>query len=489
MTNIPDIRIRPRAEGLPWTALALGFAVLLLMAPALWNGYPLVYYDSVDYVKMPFVWSMPIYRTAGYWLFAAAGRIAGSLWAVVLVQSILVAYVLYECLRRFLPAAPRIALVSIVMLASLGSGLPWFTSEIMPDAMTGVVVLATATLAFDNGTLDLRRRAALMAILALAIAAHTSHIALEGGLLLGLGLAAWAAQRGWPIPPPRLRAILLAMVAALGITAGSNWIMTGRFFLVQDSAVLTLGLFVQTGLAQDYLAEACKKPGPQPRLCGVRNRLPDNANTFLWHDQDFDKLGGWTGMDPEAHRVVAGALKTHPLIYAWDSVKLTAQQLVMLATADGVRPMRYLIGDTIARYYPRESPSFLSARQQRGIDFGALNKLQVPLLLLASAALLPALWIAWRRRDADSVGLIGVVLLGLLGNAFICGALSNPNDRYQSRIAWLAMVALGVAAARLAQQRPHAAIGTRLPDLVGRAAEPGGPASSPLPGKQAFPNC
>jgi hypothetical protein len=33
-------------------------------------------------------------------------------------------------------------------------------------------------------------------------------------------------------------------------------------------------------------------------------------------------------------------------------------------------------------------------------------------------------------------------LLALIGNAVICGALSNPHDRYQSRLMWLVPFAL-----------------------------------------------
>ena len=73
---------------------------------------------------------------------------------------------------------------------------------------------------------------------------------------------------------------------------------------------------------------------------------------------------------------------------------------------------------------------------------------QVPLLLLASATLPILLWIAWRRRDPDAVLFMGILTLALLGNAFVCGALSNPNDRYQSRIAWLAIVAIAIAFSR-----------------------------------------
>jgi hypothetical protein len=42
----------------------------------------------------------------------------------------------------------------------------------------------------------------------------------------------------------------------------------------------------------------------------------------------------------------------------------------------------------------------------------------------------------------------------LLGNAFVCGALSNPNDRYQSRIAWIAVLAILLAIGRWRTEKP-----------------------------------
>jgi hypothetical protein len=46
-------------------------------------------------------------------------------------------------------------------------------------------------------------------------------------------------------------------------------------------------------------------------------------------------------------------------------------------------------------------------------------------------------WGLYARRH-DLAGVAVFTLLALLGNAFICGALSNPHDRYQSRLVWLA---------------------------------------------------
>lgn len=445
---------RERTEVAPWTLLTLGVATVLLAWPALWNGYPLVYYDSVDYLVMPFTWDMPIYRTAGYGVFALTGRLAHSLWGVVFTQSLMVAYVLYETFRLFMPRAPKRALVGFTILLSLLTGLPWFTSEIMPDTFTGAVVLSVLLLAFHNGTLNPWRQWTLVAILAVGTAAHTSHFAIVGGLILCLVAAKWLIGRGWPMLMPRLRMVTISFVVALGIAVGSNWMMTGRAFLTQPNAVLALGLLVQDGLAKRYLDDVCKKPGvDKPRLCVARNRLPSNANEFLWHNDDFWKLGGWGGMQDEAYRIIQGCLTDYPFTYAWLSLKLTFQQLAMVATGDGLEPMQPFIGYAVRDYYPREMAAFLNAEQQAGLDFTFINDLQVPIQLASFLALFVILWVAWRRRERVGVTLAVFVLLAFLGNAFVCGALSNPNDRYESRIGWIAVLMVALTSARLMEKR------------------------------------
>ena len=434
----------------PWSLAAVAVVTLILASPALWNGYPLAYYDSVDYVVMPFTWDMPIYRTAAYGVFALAGRLSHSLWGVVLLQSLMAAYVLYECCRRFAPASPRRALVLLTALLALLTGLPWVTSQIIPDAFTGVVVLATLVLAFEDGSLSMPRRWALATVLAIATACHTSHLALLGGLIICLLAARFLALRGWPLLVPKLRATALVFVAALGLATGSNWLMTGRAFLMQPSAVLTLGLLVQDGLAKRYLDEVCRNPGLyKPRLCMARNRLPPTANDFIWHDADFWRLGGWTGLQDEARRIIQGCLHDFPLSYAWTSLKLTFQQLAMVETGDGLTPMDFFIGHAVRSYYAHELPAFSHAEQQAGIDFTPMNAIQVPVQLAGFLMLFPLLWLAYRRRDRASTTVLALVLLALIGNAFVCGALSNPNDRYQSRIGWLAVAALAFSGMRL----------------------------------------
>lgn len=46
--------------------------------------------------------------------------------------------------------------------------------------------------------------------------------------------------------------------------------------------------------------------------------------------------------------------------------------------------------------------------------------------------------------------------LAVLANAFVCGALSNPHDRYGARLIWLAVIAAALTAVRLYEQRQAA---------------------------------
>jgi hypothetical protein len=53
------------------------------------------------------------------------------------------------------------------------------------------------------------------------------------------------------------------------------------------------------------------------------------------------------------------------------------------------------------------------------------------------------------RRPFDDLSLLaGTVTSALLGNAFICAAISGPHDRYGARIAWLATTVVLIAAIR-----------------------------------------
>ena len=83
--------------------------------------------------------------------------------------------------------------------------------------------------------------------------------------------------------------------------------------------------------------------------------------------------------------------------------------------------------------------------------------------------LVPMLVLGWRSRRFADLGLLaGSVGLALLANAFVCGALVNPHDRYGARLAWMAPLVLLLAIWRWREQQQTLRRGP-----AGRPASPG----------------
>ncbi|HZY59753.1 MAG TPA: hypothetical protein VFE56_08325, partial [Candidatus Binataceae bacterium] len=78
-----------------WGGATLLAATLVLSGAAIYNGYPLVYPDTGDYVALADI----SFRSIFYSLLIAPARLTGSLWPVVFLQSLIVAHLLRLILR------------------------------------------------------------------------------------------------------------------------------------------------------------------------------------------------------------------------------------------------------------------------------------------------------------------------------------------------------------------------------------------------------
>ena len=105
--------------------------VLILLWPSLWNGYPLIYHDTEDYVNTSFTWQVMPWRTVPYAVLVGLDRLTGGLWSVVVVQAALAAWVLQAAVAAFAGGRRGVLLGAAVLLA-LGSGLPWLAKPVPP---------------------------------------------------------------------------------------------------------------------------------------------------------------------------------------------------------------------------------------------------------------------------------------------------------------------------------------------------------------------
>jgi hypothetical protein len=191
-------------------------------------------------------------------------------------------------------------------------------------------------------------------------------------------------------------------------------------------------------------------PEQKLKLCPYRNELPPTADDFLWGHSMFDKLGRFDGLNDEMGFIVQRSLAEHPLWQAEAAIVATAQQLVDVATGEGSDNWIAHTWGIIERYMPAQVAAMRAAHQQHGdLHFTAINWIHVPVALVSMLLVVAILATAIRRRRLDDLALLAAtVALALLGNAFICGVISGPHDRYGARMVWIATFVVLIAAIR-----------------------------------------
>jgi hypothetical protein len=332
----------------------------------------------------------------------------------------------------------------------------------MPDVWLPAGVLALFLLAFRGEMLRGWETALLGAVVAFAVAGHMATMALMLGLLALLVLWRWRAGRR-PRPRPSLRSPTLAVGAGVALILTANLLVAGRFTFTPGGENFLFGRLVQTGIVDLYVADHC--PDPKLRVCGFRDDIPDEGDDWLWaEDSPLWRIGGWEKFAGEARRIVLDSMIDYPLQHLWWAARGTLRQLFMVKTGDDIDGWTWHTHAMLERHAPDAFPDFRAARQQRrGFDFSAMNALHVPVAIGAMLGLVAVvLWEVRRRRRPSAFPLF--LLLALAGNAAICGVLSNPHHRYQSRLAALAPLVLMLGAARLRQPllqpKPHISAAT-----------------------------
>ena len=171
--------------------------------------------------------------------------------------------------------------------------------------------------------------------------------------------------------------------------------------------------------------------------------MQEDAKDFLGQNPIFWKIGGWNVLLREAPWDLQQIVQRYPIEFVTAAATLMAEQLVVIKTGEGFRTMIGFMDSEMRKFYPKDYPRFLGARQQSYAELPdspmpLINAVHVPAMLAGLVLLIAVLILALMRRERTAATLAALVLLAYLGNAFVCGAVSNPADRYGSRIAWLA---------------------------------------------------
>lgn len=446
--DLAQLRVNRLSGSARWLS-AVALMMMALLAPALWNGFPIIFADTGGYLQRPFEETLALGRSALYGAFLVAGM-AFDFWPNIAIQAALASWIICLTLRcHGLGGRPFFAAMLIVGLC-ITTALPWYAAQLMPDILMPLAVLSLHLLLFQERALHRGETAALVILIAFAMASHMVVTALCAALLLAYLLYAMIPARA-RLPRVKLRAAAASLACGIALSIASNFAIADRAALTPGGVSFLFGRLIQDGIVARYLDDHC--PDPSIRLCAYRHRLPTTTDDWLWSTTTpFWKLGGVKGYEEEEKRIILETLSLYPLHHIASAARTTLAQLLMVRTTASFKaPDNAYTMNAIAELAPGMMPRLRAARQQQPGEFdpSVWNVIHVPVAFAGMAFLPVILAMAAAGRASPRVATLSLtILLALLANAAICGIFSNPVDRYQSRLIWLAPFAVVIALAR-----------------------------------------
>jgi hypothetical protein len=436
--------LQVRAAGSIWVWIGATAIPLMLLGPALWNGYPLLQSDTGGYLARWYEGYLVPSRSTAFGLYLHFGE-PSYFWLNLAAQALATMWILQLTLRVFGLARPW-RLFGTCLALTVTTALPWLVSMLLTDIFAGLSVLSLFVLVLHGDKISAKERAALFVFTAFSAATHSATMA----VLLGLCCVGWIAR---PFLRGRIKASalvqgMLSFAAGAVMLVSANYALSGQVAWTPGGYAIAFARMLQDGIVTRYLNDHCATQNF--KLCPYRNDLPETADDFLWSRETvFNKLGRFPGMSDEMGYIAVHALAEYPLWQAEEALLATGEQMLKVATGENTDPPTVTHTYGIFRDYLRQQLKAVdAARQQKSfITFGPVNLIHVPAALISTALVFAMLIAAvFRRRIDDVTMLIATVCLALLGNAAICGVISGPHDRYGSRLVWIATFAIMIAA-------------------------------------------
>ncbi len=439
-----------------------------LIIPALLNGYPLVYSDTGTYLYSGHSGIVPVDRPIMYGLFVRHISMSYSLWFVIATQAFIATSLILLCFRHFVKAGHSY-LRTFIMVFFLSSvtGISNYTSQVMPDIFSGLVIISLALLCCAQN-LSVLTIIYLFLLVILFNLSHSSNLLTSSCLVILIGITAvlisWQKKKNnkLVLTPDTLvrcngtrrrinpaRAFFPVALSWL-LLPSVNLMYGGGFGFHSANNVFLAGRMSESGILESYLEKKCTNDTFP--LCEYRGKFPAFAWQFFW-DYSGPLYGGgcmqkgwgncWVEKDKEYGPVIRDILSdpVYRKRFAVYSAKESFRQLITFDVGH-LTPMTEgspVIGG-IKQYYPDEYARYLDAKQAHGtLYFVALSSRQ-HLVVLCSLIIITCACVLRRTRikiPGHVSLLLMAVISGLLINAAVCATFSGTVNRYEGRVIWL----------------------------------------------------
>jgi hypothetical protein len=416
--------------------LAVLAGTIFLLLPAFYNGYPILNPDDNTYLCSGFIPDTPYDRPITYGLILRLISLNGvSLFIAAFAQCWLVSWLLFRNIRLIYWDERRYLSVSVITILVLSafSSLSWISSEMIPDVWTPIAFLCLFPILLNRETRA--NTIVFYVIYTLAVATHMSNV-----MIFTLVLLIAFLIRKWLFLPDQRKFASKRILVAGVLTLAT--ILTMGSALSKSKHVFFVAAMLEQGILKDYLDEHC--PTEHYKICDYKDKLPKDANLFLWsEDSPVQLTGGWHENKEEYNKIIYGSL-TEPK-YIWQHIKMSVLFSVKQSATFNIGDGNFAftretpLNGTIQNYLPNDHEIFEAARQQNGtllVRSSAFN-LVIFVVALLSALILLFIFIS-KKKPTQPYKLSTILMLVMvIINIWDCATYAQINGRYGCRVMWM----------------------------------------------------
>ncbi len=434
----------------------------------IYNGYPLLYFDSAGYIHD---WTQQM-RPIGYNIFIRITSLDVSLCFTVFAQALITSYLMMRTaviiLGQDSPTTTWAAfaiLLSVILLTNLSKYASW----LMPDIFASWIFFGCFLFLMGLAWHD---RVVATVALFLSLFSHLSHLPLSIAVVAVVATANLCSAKvreviGWA---RLIKLITVCFVIVLSICS-FNYVRGGFFALsYQRSGNFFLSHMISWGVAQEVLKEECAVR--KWKLCAYQDVLQKadgkRHDWFLWNKHSpLRKVGNWRDQGEQSEivrlafrhhlgEIILFALRdgTRQLFTFRSTDRFLASKEILLK--DGGYNIFYL---PIVDHYPGDAQRLDHSRQSQGtLNFNRVIPFYITVAIGWVISLITII-VFTSKKQFFLLTFVGSSAIFVILNAFVTGGLAGVANRKQGRVAWVVLycVLTSIAAYTLKHRKENSA--------------------------------
>lgn len=426
----------------------------LLFPAAAFNRTPLLFFgDSIGYLRAAMTSHFEPHAYM-YSLFLRYASLQHSTWFVIGAQALLLALAMRLALKALFDHTREqrtVLLVGSGALLAVISPLSKLAGRMMPDVFAPITLLLLLAALRGGLRLSTLERSLAAGLFVVTCFTHTSH-----WMIFAVTTAVMSLLHVFVDKRPLRQALLpiggfaALLPLAMAFQIGMSRIHRPAHHFSPGSHAMLAAVFSETGALKRQLDRAC--PTENYRLCDTYTMASLDAGHFLWRAKTspFHAAYGegkgnvWNNSAAELNAINKAVLLS-PRTWFEIALRGVRNSVVLLNRPFHVEssfqqgePGRKPYQKLLKRHLPADAGNFGRIKQGSAAYERYEGDTQLLFRIALTFAVLGLLGAAATNRLPEEVGAATRdVLVALVCNALVCGALSGIAARYNERLIWL----------------------------------------------------